>query len=174
MSDRVVLPSLSLPKKKTHWTVMVVVVSSITLLVLGGTLFMLLYRQQAERDALAKVESEKLELAKVQAEKAKAEVAKAILDKEKAAADAKKKELDAKAALAAKQAAPAVATSDAKGPAPKYSGRRRWSKRGGNGGVNKPTAAAASPAEQPVAAPPKPARPTSKASNAIDALLKGF
>jgi hypothetical protein len=174
MSDRVVLPSLSLPKKKTHWMVMVVVVSSITLLVLGGTLFMLLYRQQAERDAIVRAESEKLELAKAQAEKAKADVAKAILEKEKAAADAKKKELEAKAALIAKQAAPTIAPSEKKGaPAPGRSSRRRWGKRGGPAVASKTTPAAAAPATQP-AAPPKPARPSSKASSDIDAILKGF
>jgi colicin import membrane protein len=171
MGGKVALPSLSLPKQKTHWTVGVVIAAGVLFVVLGAAFYMVLRSRQAESDALGKRDSDRLEVIKAEKEKAEAEKAKA--EAEKAAAEAKKKEAEA-AALAAQKKAAAAAAEDAK----KDKGKTRSGGRRGSGAKVANAASGAGSASAPSAAPaapvaaPKPS--ASKASKDIDDLLKSF
>jgi len=75
MGEKVALPSLSLPKQRTHWSVFVVVAASVLFLIMCGALYMVLQRQQAAEDAFAKRQADHAAglRAKAEAERAAAE-----------------------------------------------------------------------------------------------------
>ncbi len=166
MADKVALPSLSLPKQRTHWSVFVVIAAGAMFLIMCAALYLMLKRQHEAEVAFAKrQEAHAAELkAKVEADHAAVERAAA----EKAAAEAKRKADEAAAAAAKKVAV--VATDDATGAkkkAPKKaSGGTKTVAKGG-------TPAAATPGA-PAAPPPPPPKQQSKASKDIDDLLRGF
>jgi hypothetical protein len=165
MADKVALPSLSLPKQRTHWSVFVVIAAGAMFLIMCAALYLMLKRQHEAELAFAKrQEAHAAELrAKVEADHAAVERAAA----EKAAAEAKRKADEAAAAAAKKVAA--VATDDATGA------KKKVAKKSGGGTktVAKGTPAAAAPGA-PAAPPPPPPKAQSKASKDIDDLLRGF
>jgi colicin import membrane protein len=159
MGDKVALPSLSLPKQRTHWSVGVVIAAGVLLLFLGAALYAVLQRQQAREEAYAKRQADQAALVKAETEKAKAEAA-------KAAAEAKKKEAEAAASSAAAAQSKAAQANRASEESSKKSSKKKSTRKPGGKAV-----AASSPA---AAAPAAPAKPTSKASKDIDDLLRGF
>lgn len=163
MSDRVALPSLSLPKQRTHWSVFVVIAASVLFLIMCGALYLVLQRQQAQEEAYAKRQSDRATEIKMETEKVKAET-------EHATAEAKRKEAEAAAAAATAAAQKKAAAAAAEDEAAKAA-RRKGAKKGGGGKVAKGVAPAAAPGA-PAAATP--AKPTTKASKDIDDLLKSF
>jgi hypothetical protein len=177
MGDKVALPSLSLPKQKTHWTVGVVIAAGVLFLVLGAAFYWVLRSRQAEADAYAKRESD--HLARVIAETEKVQAEKARADSERAASEAKKKEVDAEG-MAAQRKASANANANANANVNTSANEGGKKKSGGghkNGGAkvsgsSKPGAAAA-PAAPATPAPPPP-KEKSKASKDIDDLLRSF
>jgi hypothetical protein len=174
MADKVALPSLSLPKQKTHWTVGVVIAAGVLFVILGAAFYQVLRSRQAEADSIAKRESDRLE--SIKAEKDKAEMEKGRAEAEKAASEAKKKEAEASALAAKSTAAAAVATAAAdadknkkKGPGHKAGGTKVAN------GKTGPTPAPGTASPGPSAAPPPPTpKQQSKASKDIDDLLKSF
>jgi cytoskeletal protein RodZ len=166
MSEKVALPSLSLPKQKTHWTVSVVIVAGVLLLILGAALYAVLQRQQAAEEAFAKAAADRAALVQAEIEKTKAETARAI-------AEAKKKEAETAAAIqaASQQKKAAQPVTDEEGQKKTAPVKKKGSHHGGakvaSKGASAPAAAAAAPA------PAKPA-PSSKASKDIDDLLRGL
>ena len=159
MAEKAALPSLSLPKQRTHWSVFVVIGASALFLIMCGALYLVLQRQHDEEQAFAKRQSDRAaEL------KAKADADRAAT--ERAKAEAKKKEAEAAAAAAAasaqKKAAQTVADTDT-------GGTKRRTRRSGR--VAKAPAPSAPGTPAP---PPPPAKPASKASRDIDDLLKSF
>ena len=163
MGSKVALPSLSLPKQKTHWSVGVVIAAGVLFVIMGGTLYAVMQRQQAAEEAYAKRQSDRAAELKAEAEKAKA-------DAERAVAEAKRKEAENAAALAlavAQKKNPPASTEDEQAKAAK---KKAAHKPGGG-----KTAKVGSPAAGPGApAAATPAKPTTKASKDIDDLLKGF
>jgi cytoskeletal protein RodZ len=167
MGDKVALPSLSLPKQRTHWSVFVVIAAGVMFLLMCAALYLVLERQQKAEEAFAKRQADH------QAElKAKADMERAAA--ERASAEAKKKEAEAAASAAAAAAAKKVAAvhveeDSAKGTRRKSSSssRRSSSKTSSKGSPVPPGVLNAVPA-------PAPAKPQSKASRDIDDLLKGF
>jgi cytoskeletal protein RodZ len=166
MGDKVALPSLSLPKQRTHWSVFVVIAAGAMFLLMCAALYLVLQRQQAAEEAYAKRQADH------QAElKAKADMDRAAA--ERAAAEAKKKEAEAAAAAAAAAAAkkaPVLASAE---DDPAKAGHKKVVVRKGGG---KPTAKSGSaPTDILNAVPtPAPAKQQTKASKDIDDLLKGF
>ena len=162
MGDKVALPSLSLPKQRTHWSVFVVIAASVLFLIMGGALYLVLQRQQAQEEAFAKRQADRAAELRAETEKAKAEA-------ERDSAGAKKKEAETAAAAAAAAAQKKVVVAsndaDAAGAAKKKGGGKK-----GGGKVAKSGPAPAPGA--PVA--PTPAKPSSKESKSIDDLLKSF
>jgi cytoskeletal protein RodZ len=161
MGDKVALPSLSLPKQRTHWSVGVVIAAGVLLLILGAALYAVLQRQQAAEEAYAKREADHAAMIKAETEKVKAET-------EKASAEAKKKEAEAAASNAAAAQSKAAQASGAGDDASK---NKSGNKKKGTKKASGKTTAATGPA---AAAPVAPAKPTTKASKDIDDLLKGF
>jgi cytoskeletal protein RodZ len=163
MSERVALPSLSLPKQRTHWSVGVVVAAGVLFLIMCGALYMVMQRQQAQEDAFAKRQADRKAELQAETEKAKAETQRAV-------AEAKKKEAETAAAAAAAAAQKKAAIVSPEDDAAKA--KKKASKKGtgkvAKGGVATP----ATPAT-PGATPPKGA-PSPKASKDIDDLLKSF
>jgi colicin import membrane protein len=162
MGDKVALPSLSLPKQRTHWTVGVVIAAGVLLLILGAALYAVLQRQQAAEEAYAKREADRAAMIKAETEKAKAEA-------EKAVAEAKKKEAEAAASNAAAAQSKAALANSASEDASKnkFANKKKPPKKA----AGKPVTAASAPA---AATPAAPAKPASKASKDIDDLLRGF
>jgi colicin import membrane protein len=161
MGDKVALPSLSLPKQRTHWSVGVVIAAGVLLLILGAALYAVLQRQQAAEEAYAKREADHAAMIKAETEKAKAEA-------ERAHAEAKKKEAEAaasNAAVAQSKAAQANVAGD------EASKNKSSSKKKGAKKTSGKTTAASGPA---TATPTAPAKPATKASKDIDDLLRGF
>jgi cytoskeletal protein RodZ len=158
MAEKVALPSLSLPKQRTHWSVHVVIAASVLFLVMCAAFYLVLQRQKDAEAAFAKrQEDHAVELkAKAEAERAAAE---------RATPEAKKTEAETAAAAAAdatekkKAAAAAAATQEAS----KRKASRRSTKVAKGGATSSPSA--------PAAAPEK---PRSKESKSIDDLLKSF
>ncbi len=172
MGDKAALPSLSLPKQKTHWTVGVVIAAGALFIILGAVFYTVMRNRQAEADAIARREADRLASIRAETEKAQAEKAKA--EAERAAAEAKRK-ADEAAALAAQRqkAAGAVvaSTDDDKKEKTKHKGGNHKPPRLANGKAAAPSSSAPAAA----AAPPPPApKPTSKASKDIDDLLKSI
>jgi hypothetical protein len=161
MGDKVALPSLSLPKQRTHWSVGVVIAAGVLLLILGAALYAVLQRQQAAEEAYAKREADHAAMIKAETEKAKAEA-------ERAHAEAKKKEAEAAASNAAVAQSKAAQASGAGDEASK---NKSSSKKKGAKKTSGKTTAASGPA---TATPAAPAKPATKASKDIDDLLKGF
>jgi hypothetical protein len=155
MGAKVALPSLSLPKQKTHWTVGVVIAAGVLFVILGAAFYLVLQSRQAEADAFAKRESDRL--ASIKAEKEKVE--------------AEKGEAEATALAAQKKAAAAAATDDSK----RDKGRKKSSghKASGTRVATSKTGSSAGPTTTP-AAPAAPPKPQSKASKDIDDLLRSF
>jgi hypothetical protein len=165
MADKVALPSLSLPKQRTHWSVYVVIAAGAMFLIMCAALYMMLKRQNEAEVAFAKrQEAHQAELmAKVAADHSAVERAAA----EKAASEAKRKESEATAAAAKKVAV--VSADD--GQAAKKKGPTK--KSGPAKTVAKGPAGPALPGA-PAAPPPPPPKAKSKASQDIDDLLRGF
>jgi cytoskeletal protein RodZ len=166
MGDKVALPSLSLPKQRTHWSVFVVIAAGVMFLLMCAALYLVLQRQQAAEEAYAKRQADhKAELnAKTEMDHAAAE---------RAAAETKKKEAEAAAAAAAAAAAKkAPVLAGAEDDAAKAAHKKVVAKKGGG----KPTAKGSPvPAGILNAVPtPAPAKQQTKASKDIDDLLKGF
>jgi hypothetical protein len=161
MGAKVALPSLSLPKQRTHWSVGVVIAGAALLIIFGAAFYTVQVRQREAEEAFAKRQADQTAMIKAEAEKARAEA-------ERASAEAKRKEAEAlasNAAAAQSKAAQANAGDDAS--------KNKSSKKkiGAKKGSGKTTATASGP----VAAPPStPAKPTTKASKDIDDLLRGF
>ena len=109
MGDKVALPSLNLPKQKTHWTVGVVIAAGALFVILGAVFYLVLRSRQAEADAFARREADRL--ASIRAEKEKVEAEKDKADAERAAAEAKKKADEAAGLAAQRQKAAAVAVA---------------------------------------------------------------
>jgi hypothetical protein len=167
MGDKVALPSLSLPKQRTHWSVHVVIAASVLFLVMCGALYLVLQRQQAAEDAFAKRQADRAAELKAETEKAKAEAS-------LAAAEAKKKEAETAAAAAAATAAKkAAAAAAASGDDEAAKAKKKVAKKGGGGKGAKPGAATAALPGAPTP-PAAPTKQQSKASKDIDDLLKGF
>lgn len=165
MGDKVALPSLSLPKQRTHWSVFVVIAAGVMFLLMCAALYLVLERQQKAEEAFAKRQADhKAEL------RAKADMDRAAA--ERAAAEAKKKEAEvaaaAAAAAAAKRAPVASAADDEAKARRKSSSRKSSSKSSSKGSPVPPGILNAAPS------PAAPAKPQSKASKDIDELLKGF
>jgi cytoskeletal protein RodZ len=161
MGDKVALPSLSLPKQRTHWSVGVVIAGGVLLVILVAAFYAVLQNRQANEDAYAKRQAEKEAMVRAETEKAKAEA-------ERAVAETKKKEAEtaaSNAATAQSKAAQANTSDDAAKKANKKKGAKKVS--------GKTTTAASAPGPSPVA-PPPPVKPSSKASKDIDDLLRGF
>jgi colicin import membrane protein len=169
MGAKVALPSLSLPKQKTHWTVGVVIAAGVLFVILGAAFYLVLQSRQAEADAFAKRESDRLASIKAEKEKVEAETAKA--EAVKAAAEARKKEAEAAALAAQKKAAAAAAVDDSK----RDRGRKRSSGHKGSGTrvATSKTGSSAGPTTTP-AAPAPPPKAQTKASKDIDDLLRSF
>jgi hypothetical protein len=163
MGDKVALPSLSLPKQRTHWSVFVVIAASAMFLIMCVALYLMLKRQHEAEEAFAKrQEAHQAELkAKVEVDHAAAERAAA----ERAAAEAKRKEAEAAAAAAKKMAV--VSADDGQGTK-----RKLLKKPGGLKPIAKGPATPALPGIP--APPPPPPKQQSKASKDIDDLLKGI
>jgi hypothetical protein len=164
MADKVALPSLSLPKQRTHWSVYVVIAAGAMFLIMCAALYMMLKRQHEAEVAFAKrQEAHQMEL------QTRVEVDRAAVDRiaaEKSAAEAKRKEAEAAAAAAKKVAV--VSADD--GHDPKKKGPK---KPGSTKTVAKGPTAPAIPGA-PAAPPPPAPKAKSKASQDIDDLLKGF
>jgi regulator of protease activity HflC (stomatin/prohibitin superfamily) len=157
MGDKVALPSLSLPKQRTHWSVGVVIAASVLFLIMCGAVYAVMQRQQAAEEAFARRQANHEALIKAETEKAKAEA-------ERAVAEAKKKEAEAAAAAAA-AAAQKKPTPSASVDSSKTKHRyRRSSSKGSKGGST------SSPSPSPAA----PSKPATKASKDIDDLLRSF
>ena len=171
MADKVALPSLSLPKQKTHWTVGVVIAAGVLFVMLGAALYMVLRNRQAESNAFARHESDRLEAIKT--EKAKIEAEKANAEAQKAAAEAetKKKEAETSALTAQRKFAVAASEEKDKGGNNKKMGGKKGGSKVANGKAA-PSAPGAPAAAAPAAPPPAPKQ--SKASKDIDYLLKSF
>ena len=170
MGDKVVLPSLSLPKQKTHWSVTVVIIAGIVLLIMGGALFAILHRQQAEAEAITKAASNKVALAEAEAAKAKAEVEKVKVEKEREEAEAKRKEADAKALAAAKKASVPLAPESEQTALNRLMKKNKKAKTTASSS-SRPALGAAPAAPEPVKPAP---RQRSKESVDIDKLLQGL
>jgi cytoskeletal protein RodZ len=171
MGDKVALPSLNLPKQRTHWSVGVVIAGGVLLLILAGAFLAVIRSQQAKAEAFARREADRAEAIKAETERLKAET-------ERASAEARKKQAEAaasNAAAAAAQSRPVVANTDATAPKAKAStsSKKKGSRKGSvaSSGSGRPALAAPGSPAAP-AAPPKPA--SSKASKDIDDILKGF
>ncbi len=163
MGSKVALPSLSLPKQRTHWSVGVVIAAGVLFVIMGGTLYAVMQRQQAAEEAYAKRQSDRAAELKAEAEKAKSEA-------ERAVAEAKRKEAENAAALAlaaAQKKNPPASTEDEQAKAAK----KKAAHKGGGGKTAKVGSPAAAPGAPAVVTP---AKPTTKASKDIDDLLKGF
>ena len=80
MGDKVALPSLSLPKQKTHWSVGVVIAASVMLLILVAAFYAVLQRQKAGEEAYAKRQADHAAAIKAETEKAKAEAERAVAE----------------------------------------------------------------------------------------------
>jgi colicin import membrane protein len=164
MGDKVALPSLSLPKQKTHWTVSVVVVAGVLLLILGAALYAVLQRQQRAEEAFAKAAMDRADLVKAETEKAKAEAARAV-------AETRKKEAETAASLAAAQQKKVVQSSvGSEDDGAKKAAKKKSSHHGGSKVASK-SATPAVPAQAPVSSRPP---PSTKASKDIDDLLRGL
>lgn len=166
MGEKVALPSLSLPKQKTHWSVFVVVAASVLFLIMCGALYMVMQRQQAQEEAFAKRQADRAAELRAETEKVKAET-------ERAAAEAKRKEAEAAAAAALAAAQKKAAAVEAAAAADRDARKR------GAGGAKKPGKAVAkagpTPAQgAPAAAPAAPVKQQTKASKDIDDLLRSF
>ncbi len=164
MGDKVALPSLSLPKQKTHWSVGVAVAAATLFLFLCAALYAVLQRQQAAEEAFAKRQADRAAMIKAETEKAKAETDRAV-------AEAKKKEAETAAAAAAAAAArskPALASAGESSSKSKSSKRRSAHKGGKTSASSEPSLGSAPKAQSPKA------QPSSKASKDIDDLLRGF
>jgi membrane protein involved in colicin uptake len=164
MSEKVALPSLSLPKQKTHWSVGVVIAAGVLFLVLVGILYFVHQRQVSAEEAFARRVEDQKSMIKAETERAKAET-------EKAKAEAKRKEAETAAAAAAAAAQKKVVTSavtedDGTG-AKKKKVVHKGTKTASKGGT------ATAPALPGTPAGPA-AKPATKASKDIDDLLKGF
>lgn len=178
MGDKVALPSLSLPKQRTHWTVGVVIAAAVLFIALGAAFYAVLRNRQAESDALTKRDADRVLLKRAEIEKVQAERAKA--DSERAASEARKKEAEAEG-IAAQKRANANASANASdgdgkarktGPGHKAGGTTKVA----NGKPGSPAAPAAGPSAGPAAGPalPPPPKEKSKASKDIDDLLRSF
>ena len=162
MGDKVALPSLSLPKQRTHWSVGVVIAGAVLLIILGAAFYTVQVRQREAEEAFAKRQADQTAMIKAQAEKARAEA-------ERASAEAKRKEAEALASNAAAAQSKAAAQANAGDDASKNkSGKKK-------NGAKKAGGKTTTTASGPMAAPPStPAKPTTKASKDIDDLLRGF
>jgi cytoskeletal protein RodZ len=160
MGDKVALPSLSLPKQRTHWSVGVVIAGAVLLMILGAALYAVLQRQQAAEEAYAKREADRAAMVKAETEKARAEADRAV-------AETKKKEAEAAASNAAVAQSKASQSNTSSDDASKNKAGKKKSTKKASG----KTTAASGPAP---ATPAAPAKQTTKASKDIDDLLKGF
>jgi cytoskeletal protein RodZ len=161
MGDKVALPSLSLPKQRTHWSVGVVIAGAVLLLILGAAFYMVQVRQREAEEAYAKRQTDQTAMIKAEADKARAEA-------ERSAAETKRKEAEAaasNAAVAQNKSAQANAADEASKKAAKKKG-------GTKKGSTKTAAVGAGPAA--VAAPAATPKEKTKASKDIDDLLRGF
>jgi hypothetical protein len=170
MGDKVALPSLSLPKQKTHWTVGVVIAAGVLLVILGAAFYAVLQNRQAESNAIARREADKL--ASIRAETEKAQAQKAMAEAERAASEAKKKAEEATLAAQKKPMLAAAAPDDDK----KDKGKKKNGvhKAGGAKVANGKPGAPASASPAAAAAPAPAPKPSSKASKDIDDLLRSF
>jgi len=163
MGDKVALPSLSLPKQRTHWSVGVVIAGALLLIILGGAFYTVQVRQREAEEAFAKRQTDHTLMLKAEAEKAKAEA-------ERASAEAKKKEAEAAASnAAAAQSKAAQANGGGDEASKKKSGTKKSSGKRPGGKTTATTALGPAPA-----APGTVPKPSTKASKDIDDLLKGF
>jgi hypothetical protein len=169
MGDKVALPSLNLPKQRTHWSVGVVIAGGVLLLILAGAFLAVIRSQQAKAEAFARRDADRAEAIKAETERLKAET-------ERASAEARKKQAEANAsnaAAAAAQSKPVVASNDASpSKAKASSSKKKGSHKGSVADSGSRPALAAPGSPVAPAAPPKPA--SSKASKDIDDILKGF
>jgi biopolymer transport protein ExbB/TolQ len=166
MGDKVALPSLSLPKQRTHWSVFVVVAAGVMFLLMCAALYLVLERQQKAEEAFAKrQEDHRAEL------KAKADMDRAAA--ERAAAEAKKKQAETAAAAAAAAAAKRSALAKADDEAAKSAYKRASARRSSS---SKSSSKSPVPAGilNAAPAPAPPPKQQSKASKDIDDLLRGF
>ena len=160
MGDKVALPSLSLPKQKTHWSVGVVIAAAVMLLILGAAFYTIQVRQREAEEAFAKRQADQTTMIKAETEKAKAEA-------DRAASEAKKKEAEAAASVAAVAQNKSALASAGDNASKDKVGKRKGVRKGGG----KTTASGPS---SPIGATPATTKPSTKASKDIDDLLKGF
>lgn len=160
MAEKVALPSLSLPKQKTHWSVGVVIAAGVLFLIMCAALYLVMQRQQNAEAAFAKRQADHESVLRAETEKAKA-------DTERAAAETKKKEAEAAAAAAAAAAQKRTAITSSNDDAAKAKKKSTKKVSGGK------QAKAGSPPTGAVT-PAAPAKPTTKTSKDIDDLLKSF
>jgi hypothetical protein len=162
------LPSLSLPKQKTHWSVFLVIASGATFLILSAAWYTVMNQRNKAEMAYTQQQEAKTNLIKAEADKARAE-------KERTEAEIKKKEAEAAAAAAQaaaqKKAAQTAVTEE----------DQKKKKKSGKGSSKTVASKGSTPALAPTAGgtpaapePPKPKPTSSKASKDIDDLLKSF
>jgi cytoskeletal protein RodZ len=163
MGDKVALPSLSLPKQRTHWSVGVVIAGGVLLMILGAAFYTVQVRQREAEEAFAKRQTDHTAMLKAEAEKSKAAA-------ELASAEAKKKEAEAAASNAAAAQSKAA---QANGGGDDASKKKGTTKKNGAKKAGGKTTASTAPGPAP-AAPGSPPKPSTKASKDIDDLLKGF
>ena len=163
MGDKVALPSLSLPKQRTHWSVGVVIAGAVLLIILGGAFYTVQVRQREAEEAFAKRQTDHTAMLKAEAEKSKAAA-------ELASAETKKKEAETAASNAAAAQSKAAQASGGGDDASKKKGgtKKAGTKKAGG---KTTTATASGPVPATPGAVPK---PSTKASKDIDDLLKGF
>jgi cytoskeletal protein RodZ len=166
MGDKVALPSLSLPKQRTHWSVGVVIAAAVLLIILGAAFYTIQVRQREAEEAFAKRQTDHTEMLKAEAQKATAEA-------ERASAEAKKKEAEAAASNAAVAQSKAAQANGGGDDASKNKGGNK-KKPGGKKPGGKTTATTTAASGPAPVAPGSPPKPSTKASKDIDDLLKGF
>jgi uncharacterized small protein (DUF1192 family) len=149
----------------------VVIAAGVLFFALGAAFYAVLKNRQAESDALAKREADRVALVRAETEKVQAEKAKA--DAQRAASEAKKKEAEAETLAAQKRVIANASDDDKKDKGKKKVGgaHKAGATKVASGKPGAPAAPAAAAAPAAPAAPPK---EKSKASKDIDDLLRSF
>jgi cytoskeletal protein RodZ len=168
MAEKVALPSLSLPKQKTHWSVHVVIAASVLFLIMCGALYMVMDRQQKQEDAYAKRQAD-------HAAELRAEIEKTRAETERASAEAKKKEAETAAAAALAAAQKKAAAAEAAAAAEREARKKGTTTPKKNGGGKTVAKSGPTPAQGATpAAPAAAVKQQTKASKDIDDLLKSI
>jgi len=87
MGAKAALPSLSLPKQRTHWSVGVVIAGAVLLIILGAAFYTVQVRQREAEEAFAKRQADQTAMIKAEAEKARAEAEKKKAEEDKIKAE---------------------------------------------------------------------------------------